>query len=183
MVYVLMADGFEEIEALMTVDLLRRGGAKVAMVGVTNKAVMGSHQIPVLCDMSVDEARASMKENDDLQMVVLPGGMPGAKNLDQSVFVDEVLNMAVDKGAYIAAICASPMVLGKRGLLVNKKATCYPGYEKDLIGCYATNGSVIVDGKIITGRGMGYSMQFAVTLLKMICGTNKADEVQRSVLA
>ena len=133
MVYLFLADGFEEIEALTPVDLLRRAGVSVKTVGVTGKCVTGSHKIKVEADVTIDEAIRDLSDASvELEMIVLPGGMPGAKNLDESEGVDRFIKEALSRDAYLAAICAAPMVYGKRGLLEGRDATCYPGFEKYL---------------------------------------------------
>ena len=138
MVYVFLAEGFEEIEALTPVDLLRRAGAEVRTVGVGSKNITGAHGITVACDMSEDEASASIKEAPEaLEMTVLPGGMPGTLNLGKSETVSHFLDAAAKRGAYIGAICAAPSVLGAKGLLRGRRAVCYPGFEDKLTGAAA----------------------------------------------
>ena len=127
MVYVFLADGFEECEALAPAVILRRGGIDLKTVGVTGKTVTGAHGIPVICDITADEA---VKE--DLSAVILPGGMPGTLNLKKSRAVQEFIDFAAEKGLIIGAICAAPSILGAKGLLKNKKATCFTALKKSL---------------------------------------------------
>lgn len=135
MVYVFLADGFEEVEALTPVDLLRRAGAEVRTVGVGSKNITGAHGITVACNMSEDEAAESIKEAPEaLEMTVLPGGMPGTLNLGKSGTVSHFLDAAAECGAFIGAICAAPSVLGAKGLLRGRRAVCYPGFEDKLTG-------------------------------------------------
>ncbi|MBQ8747355.1 MAG: DJ-1/PfpI family protein [Clostridia bacterium] len=183
MVYLFLADGFEEIEALTPADLLRRAGVTVTTVGVTGKIATGSHGISVTADVTAAEAQAMLKDGIAPAMVILPGGMPGAKNLDESVTVDEFIRAATDADAYLAAICAAPMILGKRGLLNGKRAVCYPGFEAYLNGASVQNVPCVRDGKIITGRAMGAATEFALSLVAALCGEEKADEIRKGVLA
>ena len=152
MIYTFLADGFEEIEALCPIDMLRRAGLDVTTIAVhpdpqnTDRLVTGSHGIGVMADRSYTEM-AAQSVPEDLEMVILPGGMPGAKHLDGSALVERYLKTADAKGAYMAAICAAPMVLGKRGYLAGKKAVCYPGFEEYLQGAEVCSCAVAVDGK------------------------------------
>ena len=129
MVYLFLANGFEEIEALCPLDLLRRAGVAVTTVGVGGETVLGAHGIPVVAD--IPEA---MYRDSSPEMIILPGGMPGSENLDKSRTVDAALRAAVNTGAYVGAICAAPMVLGRRGYLRGRRAICFPGFENELTG-------------------------------------------------
>ncbi len=182
MVYLFLADGFEEIEALTPVDLLRRAGVSVTTVGVTGKTVKGSHGIEVAADADAAEARG-MLARTDMEMVVLPGGMPGTKNLDASQLVDAYLAAAAERGTFIAAICAAPMVLGRRGLLRGKRAVCYPGFEKYLDGAEVCTQHAVRDGKIITGQAMGAALPFALELVSALKGEKAAHDLGAAVLA
>ena len=188
MIYMFLADGFEEIEALCPVDMLRRAGLEVTTIAVhpdpqsTDKMVTGSHGIGVLADKSYTEM-AAQSVPADLEMVILPGGMPGSKHLDGSALVERYLKAAADKGAYMAAICAAPMVLGKRGYLAGKKAVCYPGFEEYLQGADVQDCAVAVDGKVITGCGMGAAMQFGGALIRMMKGAEKEEAILSAILA
>ena len=184
MVFVFLADGFEEIEALTPVDLLRRAGVEVRTVGVTGKVVTGSHGIPVTADVTAAEA-AEMLPVRDLEMIVLPGGMPGASNLDASPVVERFIEAAVKADAYITAICAAPFVLGKRGLLKGAKATCYPGFEKHLQGAEVMpeGYTVVTDGKRITGKAMGVATEFALALVLALKGESVAKQLRASIFA
>ncbi len=162
MVIVLLADGFEEIEALTPVDMLRRAGVAVKTVGVTGKIAVGAHSIPVVCDALPDEI-----DLDDVSMAVFPGGMPGSLNLDASPFTDKVISSVTSRGGRIAAICAAPLVFGRRGLLDGKRATCFPGFENELKGATVIDEDVVTDGSITTGRGMEYSLPFAKELVRL----------------
>ena len=124
MIIVLLADGFEEIEALTPVDMLRRAGLDVKTVGISGRAPTGAHGIPVICDATPDEINLSK-----VTMAIFPGGMPGATNLDKSDYTDKVIAAVIENGGHLAAICAAPLIFCKRGLLNGKMATCYPGFE------------------------------------------------------
>lgn len=183
-VFVFLADGFEEIEALTPVDLLRRAGLTVITVGVTGKTVTGAHGIAVTADVTAEEAGRMLSADGAPAMVVLPGGMPGAVNLDNSPLVDAFISAAAEADAYIAAICAAPMILGKRGLLKGKKAVCYPGFEEYLTGAEVLDSrcSCAWDGKIITARAMGAATEFALTLTEALKGERTANELRAAVL-
>lgn len=175
---VLLAEGFEEIEALTPVDLLRRAGCVVETVSITKEhMVTGSHGIAVQADLTADQIAVDAP----FDLVLLPGGMPGAKNLDQSLLVDQLLVSAIKQDAVISAICAAPLVLGKRGLLACKRATCYPGFEAELRGAEVENTGVSVDGKIITASAMGEAEEFALALITALCGAEKAEQVRASI--
>ena len=176
MIAVLLADGFEEIEALTPVDVLRRAGIDVKTVAVGSKIAIGSHGIPVVCDLTKEEV-----DLGKVTAVIFPGGMPGSLNLDASPFSDRVIEAVNKNGGIIAAICAAPLVLGRRGLLEGRRATCYPGFENELKGALTTGGTVEVDGNTVTARGMGVALEFALTLVKMICGENEAVKISEGV--
>lgn len=188
MIYVFLADGFEEIEALCPIDMLRRAGLEVTTIAVHpdpqngDKLVSGAHGIGVMADRNYTEMTAQPVP-EDLEMVILPGGMPGAKHLDGSALVERYLKAADEKGAYMAAICAAPMVLGKRGYLRGKKAVCYPGFEEYLTGATVCDCAVLVDGKVITGCGMGAAMQFGGALIRMMKGAEKEQAILSGILA
>ena len=177
MVYVFMADGCEEIEALAPVDMLRRGGVEVTTVGVTGKTVTGSHNISVNTDISLEEVNLS-----DIEAVVLPGGMPGTLNLEKNEKVQEIVEYAYDKKLLICAICAAPSILGHKGYLKDKKATCFPGFEDKLTGADFTEDKVAVDGNIITSRGMGTTILFALEIVKYLTDEETADTVAGKIM-
>ena len=164
MIYVFLAEGFEEIEALAPVDCLRRAGKTVQTVGVGGQVIKGAHGIAVTADITADQ----LTLDEQTEMVVLPGGMPGMLNLDRDDKVKEAINFCVTEKRWLAAICAAPTILGRMGLLRGKKATCYPGMEGDLKGASYTHRAVAVDGKIITGKGPGAAMEFALKLVEVL---------------
>ncbi len=162
MIIVLLADGFEEIEALTPVDMLRRAGLEVKTVGINSKIAVGSHNIPVVCDAVPADINLS-----DVSMAIFPGGMPGSLNLDANSYTDEVINSVILRGGHIAAICAAPLIFGRRGLLEGKRATCFPGFENELRGATVTGEEFVTDGNITTGKGMEYSLPFAKELVRI----------------
>lgn len=178
MIYLFLANGFEEIEALCPLDLLRRAGLEVTTVGIGGDVVRGAHGITVHADIP-----EGMFADAAPDMLILPGGMPGAKNLDESRTVDAALKAATRRGALIAAICAAPMVLGHRDLLKGKEAICYPGFEKELNGAKISDKRVVRDGNIITAAGMGVALEFGLELVKALKGADTAEAIRRAVLA
>lgn len=173
----MLANGFEEIEALTPVDILRRGGVEVKTVGVTGKTVTGAHGIAVEADIMLSETDVCA-----MDMLVLPGGTDGTANLDRSREVHEFLTYAYNNNKFIAAICAAPKILGYDGILCGKRATCYPGMEKYLIGAQKTGEKVTRDGKIITSNGMGSSLDFALALLEAMTDESTAEKTAKAVL-
>lgn len=178
MIYLFLADGFEEIEALSPLDVLKRCGGEVCTVGVAGKTVKGSHGVEVVCDKTTSE----LDEKDDFDMIILPGGMPGSLNLDKDKTVDKFIALASKRDKFICAICAAPFVLGKRGVLKGKRATCYPGFEDRLLGATLEDAGVVRDGKIITGRAMGSALDFAFELAKALFGEEAAEKVRKGIL-
>ena len=179
MVYMFLANGFEEVEALCPLDLLRRAGIGVTTVAVGgNDTVIGSHGIAVQADMPEALYRDAKPE-----MIILPGGMPGSRNLDESHTVETALRAAASNNAYLAAICAAPMILGKRGYLQGKRAICFPGFEEYLTGATIAAERVVTDGKTITAAGMGVALEFGLALVAALKGQDTADQLRRAVLA
>ena len=175
MVYIFLADGFEETEMIAPWDILLRGGLDVKTVGVTGEYVTGAHNMTVKSDISLCDIDA--KAGD---MFILPGGMPGTTNLDENEKVREIILNAYNAGKYVGAICAAPMVLGKLGILKGKKATCFPGFEEYLEGAELVREHAVRDGNVITAIGAGGAMEFGFTLLECF-DKNKANEVRRSM--
>ena len=178
MIYLFLANGFEEIEALCPLDLLRRAGLSVTTVGIGGECICGSHGITVHAD--IPDTLFADRAPD---MIILPGGMPGAANLDASRTVDAAVRVAARRGAYLAAICAAPLVLGRRGLLAGKRATCFPGFEGELQGAELANTRVVRDGNVITAAGMGVALDFGLALVAALKGEDTADALRRAVLA
>ena len=178
MVYMFLANGFEEIEALYTLDILRRAGIDIKTVGVSDAVAIGSHGIGVVCDTTKDKISTS----DDYDMIILPGGMPGSTNLDNDLVVDAFIADAKAKDKFICAICAAPFVLGKRGLLKGKRATCFPGFENQLEGATVTGTGCVRDGKIITARAMGSAHEFALEILSALKGAESAEQMKKTII-
>jgi len=170
MVYVLLAPGFEEAEALVPVDMLRRANIETATVSITGEPVPGSHGVTVLADVTLDDVDLSRAD-----MVVLPGGGPGYKNLGKEPRVEE-------RDIWVAAICAAPTLLGRWGLLEGKDAVCYPGMEEGLTGAQPRmDRGAVVDGKIITGRAAGSAFDFGLALVEALAGAAEADKVRHGI--
>lgn len=179
-VYIFFADGFEETEALCPWDLLKRAGADVTTVSINaDRKVKGSHGLIMTTDICT--SRLPETPEGDI-MVVLPGGMPGASNLDGDKYVDKYVKYASENG-HLAAICAAPFILGKRGLLAQKAATCFPGFEKDLFGAAITQKKVVTHGNITTAKGMGVAFEFGLELIRVLFGEEKAAEIKVQVQA
>ena len=180
MVYLFLAEGFEEVEALTPVDFMRRADIEVTTVGVGGEYITGAHGITVKADVCDSDVSAN---DADIEMVVLPGGMPGTLNLKASAKVNEFIDRAYDKGAFIGAICAAPSILGEKGLLKGKMAVCYPGFEDKLLGATVFQAGVICDGNIITATAAGAAVDFAAQLIAALKGDEAADAVLEAVLA
>ena len=177
-VFIFMAEGHEEIEALTVVDLLRRAGIDIEMVSITgNKRVPGSHGIISVSDKLIEQV-----DLDSADMLVLPGGMPGTLNLELCQPLMDAIHSFNGQGKHIAAICAAPTVFGKAGLLEGKVATCYPGMEADLVGAKVSTDKVCHDGNIITSRGLGTAIEFALEIIKTLDSQDKADKIATSVV-
>lgn len=177
MIYIFLANGFKEIEGLAPVGILRRAGLKVATVGVGDNEINGSHDILVTPDIAEWDLDL---ETEPADLVILPGGMPGTKNLEASKTVREAVEWSVEHDSYLAAICAAPSVLGHWGILKGHEAVCYPGYESEL-GCTIGKESVVQSGKIITARGAGVAVEFGLALVKALCGSQKSEEIRKSI--
>ncbi len=171
MVYVFLADGFEEIEALATVDIIRRAGIDCKTVGVTGRTVIGAHDIAVKADIDINDL-----DMDKMSAVVLPGGMPGTTNLEKDERVINAVKYAADKGILLAAICAAPSILGHLGLLKGKKASCYDGFENALIGADFIADSVCVDEGVITACGAGVANDFALEIVAYLTSDRGVSE-------
>lgn len=176
-VYTFLADGFETIEALCVVDILRRAKIDVTTVSIKNsKEVVSAHNIPVIADAIFDEIDFS-----DGDALFLPGGLKGTNNLEAHEGLKKLISDYHKDDKYLIAICAAPSILGHMGLLEGKKATCYPGFEKDLLGAIYKGDGVVEDGKIITARGMGKTVDLGLKLLKIFEGNEAAIKMGNTI--
>lgn len=172
-VLVLFANGFEEVEAVTQVDFLRRAGVEVTTASITkDRMVVGTFGIAMQTEVVLNEI-----DTDIFDMVVLPGGLKGMENLKACKEVSDLLIRYNEQGKWLAAICASPSILGNLGLLENKNAVCYPGHEQNLTGAMIQEDDVVVDGNIITSKGPATSLSFALKLIEVLCGEEKANEI------
>lgn len=181
MVYIHLAEGFEEIEALTCADLLRRAGIPAETVAVTDSAapsltVKGAHDIQVTADISIEDACY-----DSCEMIVLPGGLPGTLNLEKNPVLSDVIDSFNAEGRYIAAICAAPMILGHKGILDGREAVIYPGMEAELGNADIRHDAAVVSGHIITGRGPGCAAEFALRIIEVLRGAEKSEEVRKGL--
>ena len=178
MVYLFLAPGFEEIEALCPLDIMRRAGLDVTTVGVGGNNIVGAHGITVKTDISDKQFKF-----DSPDMIFLPGGMPGTLNLAACETVTDSIKNAVASDCYIAAICAAPSILGDMGLLVGKQAVCYPGFEDRLTGAIVPDKKVVLDGKILTAKGMGAALEMGLEIVKIFKGETVAKELCHAIIA
>lgn len=177
MVYIFLAEGFEELEALAPIDILRRGGVDIKTVGVTDTAVAGAHGISIICDTTIDKI-----DESSVEAIILPGGMPGTSNLENNAILQRIIAYAAKNNLLIGAICAAPSILGHNGLLKGKKAVCFPGFENELYGADIKNSPCIKDGNIITACGAGVAFDFAFELLTAITNDNKKTEALKRAM-
>lgn len=176
MVYVFLADGFEIIEALAPVDMLRRAKIDVKTVGVTGKIVNASCEIAVEADITIEEFDCS-----DVQAIVLPGGLQGTLNLENNVIVQRTIDNAYNTDTLICAICAAPSILGHKGLLNGKNAVCFPGFEQSLEGANLSEEYIVCDGQFITAKGAGVCIDFGLEIVKHLKGGEVADEIRKTI--
>jgi 4-methyl-5(b-hydroxyethyl)-thiazole monophosphate biosynthesis len=175
-VLVPLAGGFEEIEAVTIIDVLRRAGIEVVVAGLEAGAVTGSHGITIQTDMPLEQARA-----EDYALIALPGGMPGAAHLEQDPGLRRLLNEMAQAGKIVSAICAAPKVLASAGLLRGKRATSYPGFLNPAEVQYRED-AVVIDGRLVTSRGPGTALPFALTLVEILAGAAKRAELEQRML-
>jgi len=174
-----LAEGFEEIEAVSIIDVLRRASIETLAVSVTGqRAVTGSHGIQVTADVLFEEV-----DYEKVDMIVLPGGLPGANNLKDHAGLGKQILDFHKNGKPLGAICAAPLVFGNLGILKNQKATCFPGFENQLTGAEVTGADVETSGKIITGKGAGVAIKFAIRIIEQLKGKTFAEELGRKMIA
>lgn len=177
MIYIFLANGFEETEALVPADILRRAQIPTALVGIGNDVITGSHSISVLCDMTDSETVL----DGSVDAVFLPGGMPGTVNLEKNETVQKAIDFAAKNNKLICAICAAPSILGHKGLLKGKNAVCFPGFEQELDGAIISNDYVCLDSNIITAKGMGSAAEFALRIVEYFKGPKEAAKIRASL--
>ncbi len=175
---IFLAPGFEEMEAVTIIDILRRAEADVQVVGVGDTLITGSHGITIKSEFS----EKNFNFSDNIEAIIFPGGLNGVSNLQKSKFIDNVINKALEKKVYIATICAAPTILGKLGLLYGRQVTCYPGLEDELLGARVVDEDVCVDGKLITSKGPGTSAKFALKIIEILESKKKSQNVQKQLL-
>lgn len=177
MIYVFLADGFEETEAIAPIDMMRRAKLEVVTVGISGGTATSSHGVPVKCDIEASQ----MELSDKVQMVMLPGGMPGTKNLDASPAVHSAIDYCVSRNIPVSAICAAPSILGKKGLLSGKEATCFPGFEEFLTGARLSDKKVVTDGLFTTAAGAGVAIEFGLELVRVLAGEEASARVRSAI--
>lgn len=173
MVYLFLSDGFEECEAFAPLDILRRSNVEVKTVGIGGQYITGSHNITVKTDLT----ETQVELNDKLCGVILPGGMPGTINLENSPLVLKTVNYAYKQNKLVSAICAAPKILGNMGILDGKNATCFPGFENELIGAMLQKQAVVKDGNVITACGAAAAFHFGFEILRAIKGDDAVNEL------
>lgn len=176
MVYLFLADGFEEVEALTPLDMLRRAEIPVCTVGIGKKDICGAHDIVIKADCAPSDMVFH-----DMTAVILPGGMPGTRNLEGSDDVQRAIAYAMENELTVAAICAAPSILGHAGYLNGRKAVCYPGFEKDLLGTVVGDESFVWDGNILTAKGAGVALDFGLELVSRLASKEKSAEIRGAI--
>lgn len=176
--YLFFATGFEEVEALTVVDILRRGGVDCKTVSITGDYdVTSSHAVTIRADLLFEE-----QSPEDGDMLILPGGIPGTPNLKAHAGLDKLIRQYHEAGKYLAAVCAAPTVYGEKGLLQGRKATCFPGMESGLVGAEHREDKVVCDGQFITSRGMGTCIDFGLTLLAKLTDEANAQTIGQKIV-
>ncbi len=176
-VYLFLADGFEEMEAIVPIDILRRANIEIQTISISaTKEVTGAHRIKIQADLLFTEVDFSTPK-----MLILPGGMPGTKNLDTHAGLKKLLTEQYERNGMIAAICAAPSILGKMGLLEGKEATCYPGFEDALHGVVISKKTIVKSRNIITAKGAGVALEFALQLVAELKGQSESERIAASI--
>ncbi len=177
MLYMFFANGFEEVEAIATLDVIRRAGIEIESVGIGSDKITGSHSITVLCDKTETDISIS----SDLSGIILPGGMPGTTNLMDNKTVNSFIDYCSENNLLLCAICAAPMILGRKGLLNGVEAICFPGFEEELTGAKISEKFVCRDRNIITSKGMGSAVNFGLEIVSAIKGREAADNLKATL--
>lgn len=177
MLYMFFAEGFEEVEAIAALDVIRRADIEIKTVGIGSKTVVGAHSIPVICDITESE----IVLDNSLNGIILPGGMPGTTNLMNNSAVNSAIDFCAEKNLLICAICAAPMILGRKGLLTDKEAVCFPGFEEELKGATVSSKFVCKDGNIITAKGMGSAVNFGIEIVAYFKSYETANKLKSTL--
>ncbi len=176
MLYMFLADGFEETEAIACLDVIRRAELEIQTVSLKDRVVTGAHQIPVTADITMENITA-----ENLEGIILPGGMPGTLHLERDERLAALLSFCLENNLLIAAICAAPSIPGKRGMLKGHKATCFPGFEEFLIGAEVTEESCVTSGQFITAKALGAAVDFGLAIVRYLTTPQHAEHIQRSI--
>ncbi len=177
MLYMFFANGFEEVEAIATFDVIRRAGIDIVSVGIDSEVITGSHNITVVCDTTADK----ISYNDNVSGIILPGGMPGTTNLMDSETVNNFIDSCYNNQKLICAICAAPMILGRKGLLEGREAICFPGFEDELKGAVISNDYVCNSKGIITAKGMGSAINFGLEIVAELTDRDTSDKLRETL--
>lgn len=177
MVYIVLGKGFEEAEAIIPCDLLRRAGLDVCFAGIGGLEIEGGHGITVRADCLVEEM-----DLENLEMIVLPGGLGGVASIRGSKTVMDAVFNAYERDRYVAAICAAPTILAQLGITNGKNATCYPGMECEMADTYMSRYPAVADGRVITGMAAGTAFDFALKLIEVLCGKQTADTISAGIV-
>ncbi len=177
MIYIFLAEGFEEVEAIAAIDVIRRANIDIKTVGINGKTIKGSHGMPIVCDLNEDEIALDA----DVDGIILPGGMPGTLNLNDSSAVQNAIDFCSENEKLLAAICAAPLILGRKGLLKDKNAVCFPGFEEELLGARISDDFVCADGNVITAKGMGSAINFGLAIVAYFKGVEKSAELKSTL--
>lgn len=177
MLYMFFAQGFEEVEAVAALDVIRRAGIEIKSVGVGSEIITGSHSIPVVCDIKADD----ITDFDGVEGVILPGGMPGTMNLLDSPEVCKAVDFCFENKLLLCAICAAPLILGRKNILNGKQAVCFPGFEEELLGAEISNDYVCTCDNVITAKGMGSAVNFGLAVVAYFKGQAFADNLKASL--
>ncbi len=175
---IFLAPGFEEIEAVTVIDILRRADIIIRMVSITNnRTVTGAHDIEITADTTISNVKNTIND-----ILILPGGMPGSTNLAENEELASIIKLHYEKGKWLAAICAAPLVYGRMGLLEDEKATCYPSFEPELAGAMISENTVVKSGQFITGKGPGVTMDFALKIIEELKGKATAEQIAHDLI-
>ncbi len=177
MIYCFLAGGFEEMEALCPIDILRRGECEIKTVGVGEEIITGSHGVSVYTDITDSEIVLDL----NLDMIILPGGMPGTLNLEKNFNVQKAIDFCAENNKFIGAICAAPSILGHKGILKNKEAICFPGFEGQLNCKTLSENYVCKDGNIVTAKGAGVAQEFGLKLLECVKGSAVSEKIKAAM--